>query len=71
MTVRTSVTSILIIGASLVAQRAKRLSATWETWFQSPSREDPLEKEAKSTSTPTRGNPQVLLPGKLLLFVDF
>ena len=45
MTIRTSVTNILIIGASLVAQRSKRLSAMWETWVQSPGREDPLEKE--------------------------
>ena len=32
-------------GASLVAQRLKRLLAIWETWVQSLGREDPLEKE--------------------------
>ena len=31
-------------GASLVAQRLKRLLAMWETWVQSLGREDPLEK---------------------------
>ena len=31
--------------ASLVAQMVKRLPAMWETWVQSLSREDPLEKE--------------------------
>ena len=30
--------------ASLVAQTVKNLSAMWETWVQSPGREDPLEK---------------------------
>ena len=32
------------IGASLVAQRLKRLPAMRETWIQSLGREDPLEK---------------------------
>ena len=32
-------------GSSLVAQSVKRLPATQETWLQSLSREDPLEKE--------------------------
>ena len=32
-------------GASLVAQRLKRLPAMWETWVQSLGQEDPLEKE--------------------------
>ena len=30
--------------ASLVAQLVKNLPAMWETWVQSLSREDPLEK---------------------------
>ena len=33
------------IRASLVAQRLKRLPATWETWVRSLGWEDPLEKE--------------------------
>ena len=33
------------MGTSLVAQRLKHLPAVWETWVQSLSREDPLEKE--------------------------
>ena len=32
-------------GASLVAQRLKRLPAVWETWVRSLSWEDHLEKE--------------------------
>ena len=28
-----------------MAQRVKRLPTMWETWVQSPGREDPLEKE--------------------------
>ena len=32
-------------GASLVAQRLKRLPAMRETWVRSLGREDPLEKE--------------------------
>ena len=32
-------------GASLVAQMVKNLPATWETWVQSLSWEDPLEEE--------------------------
>ena len=35
----------LTIGASLVAQRLKRLPAMRETWVLSLGREDPLEKE--------------------------
>ena len=39
------------IGASLVAQRVKRLPAMWETWVQSLDREDPLEKEMATHSS--------------------
>ena len=38
-------------GASLVAQRLKRLPAVWETWVRSLSWEDPLEKEMASHSS--------------------
>ena len=34
-----------------MAQRLKRLPATWETWVQSLSREDPLEKEMATGSS--------------------
>ena len=44
------------IGASLVAQRVKRLPAMQETWVQSLGQEDPLEKEM--TTHP------VFLPGE-------
>ena len=37
-------------GASLVAQRVKRLSAVQETWVQSLGQEDPLEKEMATHS---------------------
>ena len=40
-----------IPGASLVAQRVKHLPAGWETWVQSLSREDPLEKEMATYSS--------------------
>ena len=33
------------LGASLVAQRLKRLPAVQETWVRSLGQEDPLEKE--------------------------
>ena len=38
-------------GASLVAQRLKRLLAMWETWVQSLGREDSLEKEMATHSS--------------------
>ena len=38
-------------GASLVAQRLKRLLAMWETRVQSLGREDPLEKEMATHSS--------------------
>ena len=37
--------SVCPIWASLVAQRVKRLPTMQETWVQSLSQEDPLEKE--------------------------
>ena len=39
------------LGASLVAQRLKRLPALRETWVQSLDREDPLEKEMATHSS--------------------
>ena len=41
----------LITQASLVAQRLKRLPATWETQVRSLGREDPLEKEMATHSS--------------------
>ena len=41
---------LLIVGASLVAQRLKHLPAMWETWVRSLGREDPLEKEMATHS---------------------
>ena len=49
-------TEILYLGASLVAQRLKRLLAMWETQVQSLGREDPLEKEMAAHSS--------ILPGE-------
>ena len=34
-----------------MAQRLKRLPATWETWVRSLGREDPLEKEMATHSS--------------------
>ena len=34
-----------------MAQRVKHLPAVWETWVQSLSREDPLEKEMATYSS--------------------
>ena len=39
------------MGASLVAQRLKRLPAMWETWVQSLGQEDPLEKKMETHSS--------------------
>ena len=36
---------ILLLGASLVAQKVKTLSAMQETWVRSLGEEDPLEKK--------------------------
>ena len=41
----------LIISASLVAQRFKRVPPMWETRVQSLGREDPLEKEMATHSS--------------------
>ena len=37
--------------SSLVAQMVKRLPAIWETWVQSLSQENPLEKEMATHSS--------------------
>ena len=44
-------TFLCTIGASLVAQRLKRLLAMQETWVQSLGQEDPLEKEMATHSS--------------------
>ena len=41
----------IILGASLVAQRLKRLPGMQETWVRSLSWEDPLEKELATHSS--------------------
>jgi len=43
--------SVNAIGASLVAQRLKRLPAMRETWVQSLGWEDPLEREMATHSS--------------------
>ena len=49
---------MVIIWASLVAQRLKRLPAMWETWVRSLGWEDPLEKEmATHSSMPSWRSP--------------
>ena len=40
-----------MVGASLVAQRVKRLPAMWETWVRSLGWEDSLEKEMATYSS--------------------
>ena len=42
---------LIYIGASLVAQRVKRLPAMQESWVQSLGQEDPLEKEMATLSS--------------------
>ena len=42
---------IILVKASLVAQRLQRLPTMWETWVQSLGREDPLEKEMATHSS--------------------
>ena len=55
-----------ILGASLVAQRAKRLLALWETWVQSLGQEDPLKKKmATCSSTLAWKIPWMEEPGRL------
>ena len=41
----------ILFGASLVAQRVKRLPTLWETWVQTLGWEDPLEKEMATHSS--------------------
>ena len=54
------------IGASLMAQRIKHLSAVQETWVQFLGREDPLEKEmATRSSTLAQKIPWTEEPGGL------
>ena len=54
------------IGASLVAQKVKRLPAMQETWVRSLGGEDPLEKEmATHSSTLAWRIPWVEEPGEL------
>ena len=49
-----------------MAQMVKRLPAMWETWVQSLSREDPLEKEmATHSSTVAWKTPWMKEPGRL------
>ena len=42
---------ILTLWASLVAQKVKNTPAMWETWVQSLSCEDPLEKGTATHSS--------------------
>ena len=52
--------------ASLVAQMVMRLPAMWETWVQSPCRENPLEEEvATHSSTLAWKIPWMEEPGRL------
>ena len=48
---RLSINLCYSIGASLVAQRVKRLPTMWETRVRSLGREDPLEKEMATCSS--------------------
>ena len=41
----------VLLWASLVAQRLKRLPAMWETWVRSLGQEDPVEKEMATHSS--------------------
>ena len=55
-----------LIGASLVAEMIKHLSATLETWVRSLGQEDALEKEmATYSSTPAWKIPWTEEPGRL------
>ena len=57
---------IQYVGASLVAQRLKRLLGMWETWVRSLGWEDPLEKEmATHSSTLAWRTPWREEPGRL------
>ena len=58
--------NLLFYWASLVAQRLKHLPAMRETWVQSLSQEDPLEKEmATHSSIPAWRIPWTEEPGGL------
>ena len=46
-----NIESVMLVRASLVAQRLKHLPAMQETWVQSLGREDPLEKEMATHSS--------------------
>ena len=48
---RRNINNLRYAGASLAAQRLKRLPAMWETWVRSLGREDPLEKEMATHSS--------------------
>ena len=43
--------SHLLLLASLVVQRLKRLPGMWETWVRSLGQEDPLQKEMATHSS--------------------
>ena len=45
------VNEVILAGASLVAQKVKRLPEMQETWVQSLGQEDPLEKEMATHSS--------------------
>ena len=54
------------MGASLVAQRVKRLPAMQETWVRSLGQEDPLEKEMATLSSALAWKiPRTEKPGRL------
>ena len=56
----------ILIGAFLMAQMVKHLSAMWETWVQSLGGEDPLDKEmATHSSTLVWKIPWTEKPGRL------
>ena len=60
------VNEVILAGASLVAQKVKRLPEMRETWVQSLGQEDPLEKEiATHSSTLAWKIPCTETPGRL------
>ena len=46
-----NIESVMLVWASLVAQRLKHLPPMQETWVQSLGQEDPLEKEMATHSS--------------------
>ena len=48
---QTIISTLILTGASLVAQRLKRLPLMRETWVRSLGWEDPLEKEMATHSS--------------------